>query len=115
MREAQFLTNRQLEDYEYFYHTAKAQPEFYMQNIFNGATSERHCVYDETARILFKQHGRRGAKLNVAIHEAGHAVVYAATRTNIDSAKVFYEKASKGYNGVVRPEGYDPVKALEYE
>lgn len=99
---ATFLTRRELRLFEDMYQALKVFPGFRMANVFCYETREYFGVHRQCARKIQKELGSKGSKLNVAAHEAGHAIVITGTHRRIKEA-VIISAEDGGYFGHVKP------------
>jgi hypothetical protein len=83
-----FLSRRELRIFETLYQGLKNYPGWRMQNIFNERTREHYAIYVQCATELALASNRKHTLINVANHEAGHAVVIAAVHWKIGEAVI---------------------------
>lgn len=106
------LNNRELKAFNRFYETLKEFPDFKFQNIFNSQTREYYSIKSLCSNLLHKELGRsKLIRLNVSIHEAGHAVAMAATHWKVGEAVLSDD--GKSLAGHVAPPGYTGEQSYE--
>lgn len=108
-----FLSRRELRIFETLYQGLKHYPGWRMQNIFNDRTREHYAIYEQCATELALAANRKRTLINVANHEAGHAVVMAAVHWKIGEAVLENNNAHGGYSGYVKTQGYEELNDYE--
>ncbi len=110
--QAVFLNRKELFAFEKLYQALKSYPGFRMENIFNYQTREHYSIKIQCANLLHKELHKNNPRLNVAIHEAGHAIVMTATYAEVGEA-VISVNDNGGFIGHVASPGY--TGELDYE
>ncbi len=96
------LNNREFQRFETTYQNLQAHPEWKMENIFYKKSDERE-EFKRCSRLFYTRTSKLN-RLNVATHEAGHAIVMAATHKRIAEAKIDVKDHPEGWIGFVAPE-----------
>lgn len=96
------LNNREYQQFENAYQNLQVHPEWKMENIFFAGLAE-HEAFKGCSR-LFYTGTREQNRLNVATHEAGHAIVMAAVHARVAEAKIDIKNHPENWAGVVVPE-----------
>lgn len=101
------LNKREREVFENDYQWLSNFPGWKMENVFTLETFESREL-DKFSRLIFTGKNRL-SRLNIAAHEAGHAIALAATYHSVDSAAIdvkdhpLFRKPRKLFNSYRKP------------
>lgn len=101
---AKHLSNREYKSFETVYMGFRNHPFWRMENIFVDETREHYELCEQVAKVfsgLFRS--CKTNRLEVAAHEAGHAIVIAGTYGAIDEAVIDIKDHPDGWLGWVTP------------
>ncbi len=97
-KKVKLLNNLERKYFEEIYQCLKDYPLWDMENIFNGKTPERDEFKTFPLRFYVRD---KNTRLSVAAHEAGHAIVAAATYKFIDEVVIDGKDHPEGWLGWV--------------
>ena len=89
------LNNREYQQFETAYQNLRTHPEWKMENIFFESSAE-HEAFKRCSRLFYTRSSKPN-RLNLAAHEAGHAVVMAAVHARVAEAKIDIENHPEGW------------------
>lgn len=116
--QAKFLKDKELKTFEALYQNLKIFPGFKMNNVYTYRTREEYAIREQVPAVIWQEfkHSNPG-KLNLAIHEAGHAIVMSAVGETLESVVADFDEQGRIVKGYAAPVGailleetYEPLE-----